>query len=81
MDNITGFILAIIFSIIVCTDIMTYIIKVEKLEIKTEKKTFLLSNIIKSTIYVLNNKNVSINSKNIRNTTFSISDRYGFNSI
>lgn len=45
------------------------------------KKTFLLSNIIKSTIYVLNNNNVSINSKNIRNTTFSISDRYGFNSI
>ena len=38
MDNITGFILAIIFSIIICTDIITYIIKVEKLEIKTEKR-------------------------------------------
>lgn len=37
MDNIIGFILAIIFSIIVCTDIMTYFIKVEKLETKTEK--------------------------------------------
>lgn len=37
MDNIIGCILAIIFSIIVCTDIMTYIIKVEKLETKTEK--------------------------------------------
>lgn len=81
MNTTTKIILAIIFSIIVCTDIITYIIKVEKLEIKTEKKTFILSNIIKSTIYVLNNNNVSINSKNIRNTTFSISDRYGFNSI
>lgn len=38
MNNITGFILAIIFSIIICTDIITYIIKVEKLEIKTEKR-------------------------------------------
>jgi hypothetical protein len=38
MDNIIGFILAIIFSIIVCTDIITYIIKVEKLETKTEKR-------------------------------------------
>ena len=38
MDNITEFILAIIFSIIICTDIITYIIKVEKLEIKTEKR-------------------------------------------
>lgn len=37
MDNITEFILAIIFYIIVCTDIMTYIIKVEKLEIKQRK--------------------------------------------
>lgn len=37
MDNITEFILAIIFSIIVCTDIITYIIKVEKLEIKQKK--------------------------------------------
>jgi hypothetical protein len=37
MDNIIGFILAIIFSIIVCTDIITYIIEVEKLETKTEK--------------------------------------------
>lgn len=81
MDNITGFILAIIFSIIICADIITYIIKVEKLEIKQRKKTFFLSNVIKSTIYVLNNNNISINSKNIRNTTFSISDRYGFNSI
>lgn len=40
MDNIIGFILAIIFSIIVCTDIITYIIKVEKLETKTEKRLF-----------------------------------------
>lgn len=47
MDNITGFILAIIFSIIVCTDIMTYIIKVEKLEIKTEKKLFFFQTLSK----------------------------------
>jgi hypothetical protein len=40
MDNIIGFILAIIFSIIVCTDVITYIIKVEKLETKTEKRLF-----------------------------------------
>ena len=47
MDNITEFILAIIFSIIVCTDIMTYIIKVEKLEIKTEKKLFFFQTLSK----------------------------------
>lgn len=40
MDNIIGFILAIISSIIVCTDVITYIIKVEKLETKTEKRLF-----------------------------------------
>lgn len=38
MNTTTKIILAIIFSIIVCTDIITYIIKVEKLEIKTEKR-------------------------------------------
>lgn len=37
MNTTTKIILAIIFSIIVCTNIITYIIKVEKLEIKTEK--------------------------------------------
>lgn len=47
MDNITGFILAIIFSIIICTDIITYIIKVEKLEIKTEKKLFFFQTLSK----------------------------------
>ena len=47
MDNITGFILAIIFSIIVCTDIITYIIKVEKLEIKTEKRLFFFQTLSK----------------------------------
>lgn len=47
MDNITGFILAIIFSIIVCTDIITYIIKVEKLETKTEKRLFFFQTLSK----------------------------------
>lgn len=47
MDNITVFILAIIFSIIICTDIITYIIKVEKLEIKTEKKLFFFQTLSK----------------------------------
>lgn len=47
MDNITEFILAIIFSIIVCTDIITYIIKVEKLEIKTEKRIFFFQTLSK----------------------------------
>lgn len=47
MDNITEFILAIIFSIIVCTDIITYIIKVEKLEIKTEKRLFFFQTLSK----------------------------------
>lgn len=47
MDNITGFILAIIFSIIICTDIITYIIKVEKLEIKTEKRLFFFQTLSK----------------------------------
>ncbi len=47
MDNITGFILAIIFSIIICTDIITYIIKVEKLKIKTEKRLFFFQTLSK----------------------------------
>lgn len=47
MDNITEFILAIIFSIIICTDIITYIIKVEKLEIKTEKRLFFFQTLSK----------------------------------
>lgn len=47
MDNITEFILAIIFSIIVCTDIIIYIIKVEKLEIKTEKRLFFFQTLSK----------------------------------
>lgn len=47
MDNITEFILAIIFSIIVCTDIITYIIKVEKLETKTEKRLFFFQTLSK----------------------------------
>lgn len=47
MDNTTEFILAIIFSIIVCTDIITYIIKVEKLEIKTEKRLFFFQTLSK----------------------------------
>lgn len=47
MDNITEFILAIIFSIIVCTNIITYIIKVEKLEIKTEKRLFFFQTLSK----------------------------------
>ena len=47
MDNITGFILAIIFSIIICTNIITYIIKVEKLEIKTEKRLFFFQTLSK----------------------------------
>lgn len=47
MDNITEFILAIIFSIIVCTNIITYIIKVEKLEIKTEKRIFFFQTLSK----------------------------------
>nr|DAP37180.1 MAG TPA: hypothetical protein [Crassvirales sp.] len=47
MNTTTKIILAIIFSIIVCTDIITYIIKVEKLEIKTEKRLFFFQTLSK----------------------------------
>lgn len=47
MSTTTKIILAIIFSIIVCTDIITYIIKVEKLEIKTEKRLFFFQTLSK----------------------------------
>lgn len=47
MNTTTKIILAIIFSIIVCTDIITYIIKVEKLEIKTEKILFFFQTLSK----------------------------------
>lgn len=38
MDTISKLILAIIFFIIVCTDIITYIVEVEKLQTKSKKK-------------------------------------------
>ena len=47
MNTTTKIILAIIFSIIVCTNIITYIIKVEKLEIKTEKRLFFFQTLSK----------------------------------
>lgn len=47
MNTTTKIILAIIFSIIVCTDIITYIIKVEKLETKTEKRLFFFQTLSK----------------------------------
>lgn len=47
MNTTTKIILAIIFSIIVYTDIITYIIKVEKLEIKTEKRLFFFQTLSK----------------------------------
>lgn len=47
MNTTTKIILAIIFSIIVCIDIITYIIKVEKLEIKTEKRLFFFQTLSK----------------------------------
>ena len=47
MNTTTKIILAIIFSIIVCTDIIIYIIKVEKLEIKTEKRLFFFQTLSK----------------------------------
>lgn len=47
MNTTTKIILAIIFSIIICTDIITYIIKVEKLEIKTEKRLFFFQTLSK----------------------------------
>lgn len=82
MDSVKIIIICIsLIVIIVCTDIITYIIKVEKLETKTEKRLLFFQTLLRVLFYVLNNNNVSINSKNIRNTTFSISDRYGFNSI
>lgn len=41
MDSVKIIIICIsLIVIIVCTDIITYIIKVEKLETKTEKKDF-----------------------------------------
>lgn len=38
MDTPTKIILALIFSIIVCTDIITYLIQVDKLQKKSEKR-------------------------------------------
>lgn len=38
MDTPTKIIIAIIFSIIVCTNIITYLIQVEKLQKKSEKR-------------------------------------------
>lgn len=49
MDTPTKIILATIFSIIVCVDIITYLIRVEKLQSKTEKRLFFfqtLSNVL-----------------------------------
>lgn len=48
MDSVKIIIICIsLIAIIACTDIITYIIKVEKLETKTEKRLFFFQTLLK----------------------------------